>query len=422
MTYFSSVLTTPKDSPATDAFHRLRVSNLCRQFSAMSEYTDNPLIWENAVVGTGGVAYQPNLCAVRLSTGGTANLAAATRQTRRYMRYMPGKSLLIFNTFVMSAAQTNATAEIGYNDDSNGVFLQRAGSTLNIIKRTFTSGSPSDDATIPQSSWNLDKLNGSGASGITLDVTKTQILVIDLQFLGVGRVRVGFDFGDKGIIYCHQFLHANVLTTAYMSSACLPVRGRVFNTGTATGIVTLDMICCSVANEGDPGAATGDSEGIIEFSASNGITLISTTSTTLIPILSVRAATKLGGGGAGTTTNRGQIIPEKITITATQDMYFEIWLNATLTAPSWIAQNAFSLAEYDVTASAITTTSAYKISSGYVVGAGTKTNSLIVSNNFVNIPLVYTGLNSSQDIITIACKAISTTGTTGAAIDWLEKY
>jgi len=418
MTYFPKTQIVPQDGPSVDAFHRLRVSDNVRQFSAMSEYLDNPLIWENATSGTGTVAYQANQCAVRLSTGGTASGASAIRQTRRYMRYMPGKSLVISQTFVMSAAQSSAVAEIGYYDgDNNGVFLQRSGTTVNFILRSFTSGS-AVDTTIAQASWNLDEMDGTGPSGVTLDLTKTQILVIDLQFLGVGRVRVGFDLGDKGIVYVHQFLNANINTAAYMSTACLPIRGRVYNTGTAGGTVTLDMICSSVSNEGGVGPGQ-DSEGIIQLSASNGATLRAT-STTFIPIFSIRAATKIGGTAAGTTTNRGQIIPCSSSMYTTADSYYEIWLNATLTGPSWVAMGSNSLCEYDVSATVLTTGSAYKIDSGYL--SALNKSEPITLENFINFPLVYTGLNSNQDILTISIRTISGGGTAGATVDWIERY
>lgn len=428
MSYFPDILITPKISPAVDAFQRLRVSEIVRQFSAMAEYTDNPLIWETKFVGTGSSTYIANGCAVRVSTGGTANLAQATRQTRRYMRYMPGKSLLILQTFVMSAAQTNTTVEIGYNDGNNGILFQRVGSVLNFVQRSFVSGA-AIDTTVAQASWNLDTLNGSGRSGVTLDPTKTQILVIDLQFLGVGRVRVGFDFGGSiGVVYCHQFTNQNSITTPYMSSACLPVRGNVFNTGTAGGIVTLDMICTAVANEGAPAGAAGvgggggfDSERIFHWSAPSAAAGVAVNAT-LLPLVTIRAATKLGGSG-GTVTNRGHIIPATFSVynrDTGASIYYEAWINATLTGPSFTANNANSLAEIDTAATVINTTNAYRVAAGFLAPrAGTS----VGITDFSDFPLVYTGLNSVQDQITIAAIALTGgPGTVNASIDWDEQY
>lgn len=415
MTFFPKTQISLADGASVDAFHRLRVSDIIRQFSGMAEYIDNPLIWENATLGTGNLVHIDHQCAVRLDTGGTASGASCIRQTRRYMRYMPGKSLLVAQTFVMSNPQTNAVAEIGYYDSRNGIFLKRDGYTTNFVLRTSTSDSPVDEI-IPQSSWNLDKLDGYGASGINLDLTKTQILYIDVQFLGVGRVRVGFDFGST-IVYAHEFLHANINNLAYMSTACLPVRAAVYNTGISTGSVTLDHICCAVVNEGGVGPGN-DSEGIFQFSQANGSSLVST-GTTLKPVLSIRAATKLGGSG-GETTNRGQILPQIADIYTSADSYYEIWINATLVGPSWQANGPYSLAEYDMSATDITTTNALKVSSGNITSAA-KSNTLSFEN-FINFPIVYTGLNNVQDTITIAVKTLTGFGTAGASLDWIERY
>ena len=67
-----------------------------------------------------------------------------------------------------------------------------------------------------------------------------------MQWLGVGRVRVGFNINGV-IYYAHYFNNANNLGSVYMSTPNLPVRYEVSSTG---GSVTLDQICCTVQSEG----------------------------------------------------------------------------------------------------------------------------------------------------------------------------
>jgi hypothetical protein len=55
--------------------------------------------------------------------------------------------------------------------------LQQNGTTISFVLRTATSGSPSDARTVNQADWNGDKLDGTGDSGYTLDITKAQIPV-----------------------------------------------------------------------------------------------------------------------------------------------------------------------------------------------------------------------------------------------------
>jgi hypothetical protein len=400
---------TLKDTAQLDAFGRLKVSAPSALFDNMFEYGLNTMHWESSVVG-GSVTHVDNNCAERLSTGGTTDANNAIIQTRKYMRYQPGRSLNVETTFAMSAEQTNSIARIGYFDASNGIFLERSGSTINIVRRTNVTGTPVDNV-VSKSSWNVDKFDGNGVSGKTLDLTKTNILFIQLQFLGVGRVQVGFVI--DGVPYvAHQFLNAGVLSTVYMSSGCLPVRGEVRNTGTAGGTLTMDMFCTSVSSG-------GLGQELINRSISNGITAI-TTGTTLVPIISIRAATLLGGtSGGGSITNRGHIEPTDINLLVSSGTHeYRVLRNATLTGASWTAVGAESIADYDVSSTAIS--GGTLIDCGYIAASASARGSIGVDFN-VN-PVVYTGLNSSQDILTIAARTTSGAGTALGAFSWNEQY
>jgi hypothetical protein len=144
-------------------------------------------------VGTGSnIQHSYDRSSVILTTG-TGATDKAIRQTHRYHAYVPGKSNLSLLTFVLGSVVTNVVRRVGIFDDLNGIFLEQTESELAFVIRTATSGSASDASRVVQSDWNKDKLDGTGASGVNLDATKTQILFIDYQWLGVGRVRIGFD-------------------------------------------------------------------------------------------------------------------------------------------------------------------------------------------------------------------------------------
>ncbi len=394
-----------------DAFGRLRVSEPVPLFDQMAEYGNIAAYWDSALVGTGAISNVANNCAVRLSTGGTASAAQAVRATRQYMRYQPGRSLNIETTFAMSAEQTAATARIGYYDTGNGIFLERYGSSVSIVRRTKVTGSAVDNA-VPQSSWNFDPLNGTGPSGKTLDVTKTQILFIQLQFLGVGRVQVGFVI-DGDLIVAHEFLNANVLSTVYMSTGCLPVRAEVVNTGTASGIVTMDMFCTSVSS-GGIGAEH------LEWYRGSPVAG-KATSTTLVPIMSVRAATLLGGtSGGGSITNRGQIIPLTFTFVGQSASHeIQIVRNGTLTGSSFSANATNSIADFDTAATAI---SGGDVLSGQFLGSGSGATTIGGSSAYTGNPIVYSSLANTQDIITVCARTLSGAGTVNAGINWREEF
>jgi hypothetical protein len=161
--------------------------------------------------------------------------------------YQPGKSQMILMTTVLGSGTPGITKRVGILDDNNGLFFELAGSSLRVVKRSLVGGSPSD-AAVGQADWNMDKLDGTGKSGIIIDPSKVQILFIDYEWLGVGRVRMGFVVNGR-IIYCHVFNHTNIATNVYMSTPNLPLRYEISNDGTG-GATNLRQICSMVSSEG----------------------------------------------------------------------------------------------------------------------------------------------------------------------------
>jgi len=242
MSYFANVIDTKQ---SYDQFARLRCSNPSTLFDSKLLFDADTYQWDDQQIsGTAASTYNANQASVTLST--TAAVGVRVRQTKRRFPYQPGKSQLIFLTGVLNAAQASATKRCGYFDDNNGLFFEMNSTSIAVGRRTKTSGSPVDTL-VQQSAWNIDKMDGTGASGITLDFTKTQIFVIDFEWLGVGSVRFGFAVNGL-IYYVHQLNNANSLTTVYMSTPNLPLRWEVRTTGAVSASLT--AICSTVISEG----------------------------------------------------------------------------------------------------------------------------------------------------------------------------
>jgi hypothetical protein len=230
-----------------DAFGRVRVSEPLTIFDSKNIMSQNNLFAETTANG-GSVVYTANKSTVNLNVTEAAS-SKTVRQSKRVMSYQPGKSLLIFNTFVMNTLTANLKQKVGLFDANNGIFFTADGTTLKIVRRTYTSGA-AVDTEISQSSWNGDTLNGTGASGFTLNAAASNILFIDIEWLGVGAVRVGFVINGQ-LITAHTFYNANSLTTVYMQTANLPIRYEIERAGTlASGTYTLQQICSSCISEG----------------------------------------------------------------------------------------------------------------------------------------------------------------------------
>lgn len=230
-----------------DAFGRQRISQPYTLFDSSFRFSDTERKWNTKTIGTASVAYQQNEGLVNCTIG-TADGDEVIRQTDRVFPYQPGKSLLILNTFTFNEPKENLRQRVGYFLKDNGIFLEQDGDVTYIVKRSNTTGTPIETR-IPQSSWSVDKLDGTGQSKIHLDITKSQIFWIDIEWLGVGSVRCGFVMNGQFVV-THIFHHANNITGTYMTTATLSCRYEIANTGVTNSPSTLKQICSSVISEG----------------------------------------------------------------------------------------------------------------------------------------------------------------------------
>lgn len=238
------------DGGNLDAFGRIRVSDPVTLFDSKQIFDNQPLFWDEELELGAGITSAWSQDTASTTITSTASTAGSfVRQTFMRFNYQPGKSQLVLMTFNLhGSAGTEAEKWVGIGDENNGLFLLDDAGTLKFVRRSFVTGS-AVDTEVPQSEWNLDALDGNGPSGITLDKTKTQILVIDYEWLGVGRVRMGFNINGQ-TYYCHQFLNANNLTKVYMSTPNLPLRYQLVTTANTNTVEVMECICASVQSEG----------------------------------------------------------------------------------------------------------------------------------------------------------------------------
>jgi hypothetical protein len=325
----------------------------------------------NVSTSGGAVSYVQHQASVVLTTNTTAT-SRIIHQTRRYHHYLPGKSGLVLISFNFGNTEVSSTKRIGYFDDLNGIFLEcgvnsSGVATVRWVMRRGTTGSPVDVA-VAQSDWNRNTCTG----GIfNLDTTKTQLIFIDFQWLGVGRVRCGF-VHEGNFIIAHEFMHSNVLPTVYWSNPNLPVRSEVQNTAGNSG-ASLQHICSSVMSEGGYIEAGTDWE--IQNTAAVSTALPGGTWT---PILCVRLKNSFNGYA-----NRLLFSPEHVSLFAdVKSIGYRIGKipNAgSLTgSPTWTSVNAFSGSEYSVNMAGITLADFVPYGGGFLasgVNTGSQSNS-----------------------------------------------
>jgi hypothetical protein len=374
----------------TDAFGRLRTSGPYTLFDAQNRYVKNDLFDETTATG-GTVTYDANASTVLLNVT-TSSGSSVVRQSYRSFSYQPGKGLLTLNTFVMDAAQAGRRIRMGYFNEQNGVFLERDGTTVNIVRRSYTTGTAVDVA-VQQSSWNGDKLDGTGASGLVLDLTKAQILWQDFEWLGVGSVRVGFVINGEYIV-CHTFENANNLSSVYMTTAILPVRYEITNTADTASSGTLKQICSTVISEG--GYEKKVALNVARMTTANG-----SVSTAFMPLVSLRLAP--GRTGAVVVPDGYSVLP-----TASSATTFEVVLvkNPTLTGASWVSSDSSNV-QQDLSATSFT---GGTIVQQQFVLSSSQASGLVAGSSDYNWDLqIGATISGTSDIYTLAVRSLSGT-------------
>tara|TARA_B100001063_G_scaffold235817_1_gene254855 strand:- start:6296 stop:11923 length:5628 start_codon:yes stop_codon:yes gene_type:complete len=103
---------------------------------------------------------------------------------------------------------------------------------------------------VGQNNWNIDKADGDGPSGYTLDISKIQMCYMDYSWYGAGKIRFGFKDQNGHVKYVHEFKHNNRLTESYFRSGNLPARYEIENGDAPTYTGTLFHWGTSVIMDG----------------------------------------------------------------------------------------------------------------------------------------------------------------------------
>lgn len=406
MSYFEEILIKAADSASIDSFDRLRVSEIATLWESQLTYDLNPLVMEQITNGSGAtVAHDATNRMALMTFSSTPTGGKAYMQSYDYIRYQPGKSQLIFVTFVMGSGVADVLKFAGYSDGDNGVEFQLSGTTKQFVIYSDTSNG---DQTVTQSNWNLDKLDGTGKSGLTLDLAKTQILVIDLQALYVGRVRIGFCINGI-VVYAHQFLHANAVTTPYIQNANRPIRCGMTCTGTVSA--TMNYICASVASEGGVEDQAGFS-----FVQEGTVTAASGARTHL---LSLRPITTFNS-----IPNRSKFVLESVDLIATGNnpVLWELAIGQAITGTTTYTSvnSTYSAYEYNI-AGTLSGSPAIVIASGYVAATNQSKSSISskVSNRYP-ITLNQAGAVRANGTLTLMVTGIGGTSDCRGTIAWKE--
>ena len=414
-----------------DAFGKLRVSNpftiIDLRFPSLSiaSGANTTFLQNNQQVCTKSVNFTATYEKSKVIMGGTG-VGYYMTQTRNYGVYQPGKSLLFMASGVLDSGNTNFTTRLGYFDSefttsatyptvNNGLYFQISGGICSLHIKNDT------DTSIIQSNWNIDKMDGSGPSGLNLDFTKAQLFVTDMEWLSVGRIRFGF-YAYGQIRYCHQVTNINILTAPYTNTINLPISHQIIcNTASQTG--SMKQICSTLISEG------GYNPIGRPFTISNNDTTVEIT-VSETPIIAIQ--------GGGINYYHQNIVPTGISIldTATNNnLLYRLRIYLAGDSPS--SNNTSSFTTYNenrsvtqyatgpniIGSGTFQTSNSIILDQGYFYGRGTIAfNSL--SDIFSTLLLqVTSNIDLTSDILVLTAEKIGTgTTTVLSTISWQEIY
>jgi hypothetical protein len=235
-----------------DAFGRQQVSNIQGIIEIKQDTQVDGDLLEISTTGVGATTTYDRFNARTVLEVGNADAENVILQTTRYFPYIPGKAQLVRMTGNFRGHETDVQKDIGYFDDRNGLGFRSTGTTLAVFMRFYNSGA-AQETVVEQADFSIDKLDGTGPSGIVFDATKGQLFDIQFQWLGTGNVvfsvEIENDFTSRNV-KIHEMKHANILPAVYMSTPTLPLRYEITKLGVTTGPHYLDSVCMTVGSEG----------------------------------------------------------------------------------------------------------------------------------------------------------------------------
>jgi len=383
----------------TDMFGRIKISEGYSLFDSSHRYNENGDFSDITTSGASvsHIAEQSSSALTVSTTSGSK----VHRETKKVFPYQPGKSLQVLQTFVFAPPKTNLRQRAGYFSRQNGFYLEQDGTNVYLVKRSYTTGSVVETR-IPQSEWNVDTLDGNGPSDIVLDLTKAQILFSEYEWLGVGSVRMGFAI-DGYFIVAHQFNHANHIDSVYMTTASLPCRYEIENTGTTASSSTMKQVCISVISNGGY-FKSNKTHTVLRSSATVG--------TSYYPLIAIRMA-------SGKTDS--VIVPGLINLfpTTADDFEWALIKNPTsVTGGSWLTHSALNV-EYNISATSMV--GGEHMLEGFF-GATNQTTTE-EGGNVANFVFQLGRTNSDtpvSDVYVLSAKAVTGTGNVKSSFGWFD--
>lgn len=391
------------DSPNLDAFGRLRVSEITSLIEYKHVFNKLPLIINEVTAGTSTSTFDFVNSQVVMTTSSTNDYVIRQGKTRAI--YQPGKGQIFEGSFSNFQLESNVIKRVGiftstttapHNSVFDGIFLESNGQTNSISFQIWLSGSSIYSAdTTAWSTEEYDILN--------VDWSKTQLMFVDYQWLGVGRVRFGLVVNGEVKIFT-SYTPSNNINTIYMSSPNQPIRYEIRQVGSGSG--TFNMICSQVSMEGSLNNLYR-SLGVEAFQ-----TQTMTTAGTKYPLIGYRVNTS--GLWEGSTINLNSINIINASTPSKSDYYITVEYNPTLSSSATFTGITNTPVEYSLGGGRTVTSNGYIMGTFLGTGGETQSNNYNFQDNIIKPGI---NINGSLDEIWICAVSVGNNQTLRSSIN-----
>jgi len=335
--YGNPVLRIDDTTKQNTAKNRVKVSTYeVSDFGTFTNSKDTD-IWDELTSGTASATHQPYLGMVKLEVGSSAG-DEVLRQTNRVQRYIPGRQGEVSMTVIFGTPTTGIRRRFGLFDELNGFFFEDSGDgTYRCVLRRNSALGVVDEESFTRDEWNVDKLDGTGPSGITADPTAIQHMSIEYEWYGAGMIEWNFVINNNKYPI-HRIYHANYHDHTWAAKAALPIRIELTNVAGTAGTHTFYQGSHSFSVEGTT-ELLGRQKSI--SSAIGGKSLQS--ANTFYPIVAIRLKS---------TALDSVIIPDEYSASTLDNtnVFVRVIENANITGGTWVSFADDSPVEYNITA------------------------------------------------------------------------
>lgn len=382
----------------TSSIGALRIVESQNVFESLFSFDKQSLVWDEQLVSGGTSTFNSNTNSVDMTLP-TTNGASVVRQTFRRIHYNPSRTVQVFSAGTLGAPKANVRKRIGQFDVSDGLFFEHDGLTVNVVRRSSTSGSVVDTK-IAQSSWNIDKFDGTGPSGVTIDFTKHQLFYMQYAFQGFGDLVFGF-YHNGRVRFCHRIAIANVIAVPSMKTGHLPCRIEITNTAASASSTTISYNSFTVKNEGKD----SDQEGQVRSYSGAALKTVAVTTT---PVISIRLA-------SGFEKAIVDLVKTSIFVQSADEVIWTIYLSPTLTGSTFATTSSF----VNIDTAATTMTGGTELLSGVL---SQNNNSGEIVQDLLSAVNSYFGVSlaGTPTIITLAARSRAGTADVLSTVVWKE--